>query len=586
MVQVLSLIKLLGGSIAKAYYELLKELWMGSSSVLSPWDFRQIFVGFVKQFAGFTQHDSHEMLAFMLDALHEDLNRVKDKPYFELKEKERYETEEEASRRWWQSHLQRENSIIVDLLHGQYKSIIHCPGCHRISITYDPFMYLGLPIPHGQYKIIFKYFPLNIQSKDPYQHFELEMIINDNTTLKDMKNKIRSECGRAIQNLEGILTSGKFFKKRLSDNNNILPYYENGYEVVIYETELSIESKDVVTFYILPMQFVEEKSFMGIKSKMQCPIFYSKPFTFAKSMRVRELYLFLFKYYRKIIPDFDSRTYEKFLENNRNANYVNEEFSIYFKQKNIPFQLHIINNIQTSYSYSNNQTCEFCDRNCDFCPFEFPLDTPLENLFQRQKTKRPFLLSLELLMYNENRLFDKIDIRESSRNLLIKKGNITIYDCLETFSTEEKLEKDNAWYCSVCKEHQEANKKLEIFKAPHILIVQFKRFKIKSGNVFMGMMANRKNESFIDFPIENLDIRNYIVGEDKNDGIYDLFAISQHFGSLSGGHYTALCKNNNKWYNFDDDNVSRVSDNNVVSASAYLVFYRKKSLNKYKMDIE
>ena len=101
-----------GGAIAKAYFELIEQLWNGDNTYLNPYAFRQIFVSFVKQFAGFCQHDSHEMLAFMLDALHEDLNRVKTKPYCELNERFENETEEEASLRWWKSHIDRENSII------------------------------------------------------------------------------------------------------------------------------------------------------------------------------------------------------------------------------------------------------------------------------------------------------------------------------------------------------------------------------------------------------------------------------------------------------------------------------------------
>lgn len=30
---------------------------------------------------------------------------------------------------------------------GQYKSTLVCPVCGKISITFDPFMYLSLPLP-------------------------------------------------------------------------------------------------------------------------------------------------------------------------------------------------------------------------------------------------------------------------------------------------------------------------------------------------------------------------------------------------------------------------------------------------------
>ena len=41
---------------------------------------------FAPQFSGYQQHDSQEMLTFILDALHEDLNRIHKKPYIELKD--------------------------------------------------------------------------------------------------------------------------------------------------------------------------------------------------------------------------------------------------------------------------------------------------------------------------------------------------------------------------------------------------------------------------------------------------------------------------------------------------------------------
>lgn len=43
---------------------------------------------FAPQFSGYQQQDSQELLAFLLDGLHEDLNRVKKKPYLALRDAE------------------------------------------------------------------------------------------------------------------------------------------------------------------------------------------------------------------------------------------------------------------------------------------------------------------------------------------------------------------------------------------------------------------------------------------------------------------------------------------------------------------
>lgn len=55
-----------------------------------------------------------EFLSFLLDGLHEDLNRVKTKPYREIKDAEGRPDEEVAEEYWW-NHLARNDSIIVDL---------------------------------------------------------------------------------------------------------------------------------------------------------------------------------------------------------------------------------------------------------------------------------------------------------------------------------------------------------------------------------------------------------------------------------------------------------------------------------------
>lgn len=65
--------------------------------------------------------------------------------------------------------------------------------------------------------------------------------------------------------------------------------------------------------------------------------------------------------------------------------------------------------------------------------------------------------------------------------------------------------------------------------------------------------------------------------------------MSNHYGSLNGGHYTAFCQNPiaKKWYEFDDTQVSKVSSRNdldeiertVVGKAAYVLFYRLRSKN-------
>lgn len=135
------------GEVAWEYAALVAAIWGKTSGSIVPRPFKRTLSRFAPQFEGMRQHDSQELLAFLLDGLHEDLNRVKVKPYKEQNENDNKPDELVASETW-EYHLSRNNSIIVDLFHGLYRSRLSCPdrSCNHISVTFDPFMYLSLPL--------------------------------------------------------------------------------------------------------------------------------------------------------------------------------------------------------------------------------------------------------------------------------------------------------------------------------------------------------------------------------------------------------------------------------------------------------
>jgi ubiquitin carboxyl-terminal hydrolase 4/11/15 len=49
-----------------------------------------------------------------------------------------------------------------------------------------------------------------------------------------------------------------------------------------------------------------------------------------------------------------------------------------------------------------------------------------------------------------------------------------------------------------------------------------------------------KIEAFVDYPLDGLDLTTRIAGPNDEPAIYDLYAISNHFGGLGGGHYTYI----------------------------------------------
>jgi len=143
------------------------------------------------------------------------------------------------------------------------------------------------------------------------------------------------------------------------------------------------------------------------------------------------------------------------------------------------------------------------------------------------------------------------------------KERLNLYDCFDQFTKPELLDdfKQNP------DDTYKYKRVLNLWKAPEIMVLFFKRFN-NDGS---------KNDVFIDFPLENLNISNYLVGYDKEDCTYDLQAISNHSGGLGGGHYWAYTKNlDNNWYKYNDNLVSLKQVDDVVTSNAYCLFYKKR----------
>ncbi|KAL4401770.1 ubiquitin-specific protease Doa4 [Malassezia pachydermatis] len=162
-------------------------------------------------------------------------------------------------------------------------------------------------------------------------------------------------------------------------------------------------------------------------------------------------------------------------------------------------------------------------------------------------------------------------------------SQVRLLQCLDSFVQEEVLEKANAWHCPKCKKPRRSTKRLSLARLPPILIVHLKRF-MHRGSV------TKKIETPVTFPIDGLDLTNYMppplppgtsvrgvpVSESQRPPyLYDLYAVTHHFGTLSSGHYTASIRTQGTWYYCDDSVISQ-SDAQLRTASPYVLFYRRR----------
>ncbi|XP_052750897.1 ubiquitin carboxyl-terminal hydrolase 8 isoform X2 [Galleria mellonella] len=174
---------------------------------------------------------------------------------------------------------------------------------------------------------------------------------------------------------------------------------------------------------------------------------------------------------------------------------------------------------------------------------------------------------------------------ESFSNLSLEmpanSNRCSLSDCLKLYLNGETIP---GWNCPSCKEKRDALKKLDISRLPPILVIHFKRFYVDPQEYMCN--TYRKKQTFIDFPLEDLDMSEFSLNC-SNKNMYDLYAVSNHYGSMEGGHYTAACRNTvtsknvacnkhngyGKWHKFDDHLVTVISSAEVRSSAAYILFY-------------
>ena len=571
------------GTIASKYYELIEKMWYGTEAVVAPIEFIEKFHNFKKQFTRYRQQDAQEFLSILLDQLHEDLNRISNKPYIELLEKQPDEDDISASKRWWDLHKKREDSIIIDLFNGQLKSETICQVCNKSSITYDPFMFLCLPLPK-----IKPFLTIKIIRGTECKTFDFECF--DNCTIIDLKNKaieayikdakIESKQSQKLFDLETVIINenkttlqvistdvkDKDYKGQVPLKRVIL----SKLEVLFYEKKVEKNEKEYFKVFVFPIK--QQKPVMnefGGRRLNELNIdTYPLYFQVSSKETIKELY-------QKVIFRFNS------------LNYFDHKSIEEYKSKNQFMKILDLNIMHGKDTKKEGFIAMFyTDDYCKFCGQSNVKNfyCSILNYAQKDKTildvfkniKKPIILLATSECYNPN---ESRQIITNSLNEMSQNNAISLNDSLDLFGKNNVLQDDDMWYCSKCQKHQIANQKLQIYKAPKYLIVQLKRFNIKKSYDGNSNFSGEKNNTFVNYPVKDLDLGKYIVGPDKSNSKYDLYGVIQHFGSLNGGHYTAMCKNQENWVDYNDSRIDFVKGNNPISQNAYILFYRSNDLD-------
>jgi ubiquitin C-terminal hydrolase len=129
-----------GGAVARAFRLFVDEMCVSSLGPVR--DCRKLKAVLSRshpEFLGTGQHDAQEILCALIDMLHEDLCR--------------FHTVRDGltprSRHFHAANPTRPNSVIGDMMYGQFLTTLACPNCGNRAQVYDPFLFISVPIPEN-----------------------------------------------------------------------------------------------------------------------------------------------------------------------------------------------------------------------------------------------------------------------------------------------------------------------------------------------------------------------------------------------------------------------------------------------------
>jgi ubiquitin C-terminal hydrolase len=513
----------------------------------------------VIKFTGFSQQDAHEFLVTFLDSLGEDINRISRKVIKEVSAKKITESEAEAFKRVEDLYFLRNNSIVTDLFQGFYKNTITCPECLTASIHFEPFLSLNLPVLVVQKVDVFV-----LVQNESKEHLCLSIYVPEEAIFYDLPNFLNKYLNDKLGNCRYLLVKNSETVKLIKNTEKI---YDVSHKGLIFCIEM------------LRDNYAREDYFPAItmikEANSQSKELFSFPriFNLNNDMKVKEVKLKLFRFMRKFLVVKNSELYNKVdkegkdyesallqaLEKEYHQIFFSQDLGFQTLKNNFPFEAILLSkdgNRSTVFGRENKYKDE--DSMAEIMK-EIKAGSKL-TIELSNKTSE-FLNQEELKNINK---FIKVSPKESGKTT-------NIYDLLNTFNLNEKLDKANEWFCGSCNKNQTALKRMEIYKAPKQLIIQLNRFGLVNKKV-------EKNKELIDFPIEDLNLSKYLNQSHNTKAIYELYGLTMHSGSTEGGHYTAIVKSFEGWQEFNDSSVYPVERDSLVSEDVYLLFYKQISI--------
>ncbi len=465
------------GLMAREYGSLVQKVYSGNFSSIAPRSFKQCLAEFAPTFSGYEQHDSQECLNSLLDGLHEDLNRCKEKPATEIPEANGRPDDEVASEAWV-VHMKRNDSVILDTFGAQFKSTVKCPDCSRVSITFDPYMIMSIPLPVTEKTLTITM--LFHDGKRPAQKVNVkgnragavreflgktfEISVDRIVICEVFNNKVWNIVGQDNDD-DSLVTTDVWMAYEVATD---LPKVENRNDSTVATIKIAqkLRSKRKA---IYTSSYSSSSSGGHIGSPLILRDFKD---VLTVSKVTEHVKNYLSTILREELQDSE-QSLQDWDYRRLGANSDDDErpprpaFELKFPNKDTDLTVH-------GRWWDSRLTDD------DEEELEIVWDRKFYNECiavsgdEAQATMGCSCRSCFIETAHEEPHMDESEEPLSKGRR--KDGKIHLEDCMELMTEEETLGEENKWYCSECKAHKQASKTLGLWSTPEVLIIHLKRF--------------------------------------------------------------------------------------------------------------
>jgi ubiquitin C-terminal hydrolase len=570
--------------VVKAFSKIIQDLREGTSAI-SPYFFKKTISNYNPQFGGNSQSDAQEFLCFLIDKLHDQLksplskkasnsnkyllnensgmnalndgvketeeddfckflNEIDDSPSSpvspvspispisavsgvkdEIKSIKRSQNHNKNKRKeeGKEGSLKEEESAIVDIFYGKYKSTIECSNCGHKGITEEPFMSISLPIEaepsnsisvvlYTQTNHLFKITVTNIRHATVKT---LKIHIKSMLLISSLQIYLYNQLQHSIQILQdsqwlsilaATLSQSNYNLNPNEGNNNhgkLDSEFDNCH-VFLIAVEFPIgqnaclfmlDINESYPFILSHQLYSEEQNALARllnqqENAMDLPVL---------TGRLQQKVIKLLAPFEELLPQLQfsliqllipiSQTQIQFPHNSHSS--LSESRSL-AKEKE---------SISNSDCNSESPHGQITTKPSNIVESPMGIGNKIPNSPLHNNTKNVninnFLSSQKCTAEKQSLVLIHlkwgVEIKDIIKKLPVKKVKIpegdkdsdlinlnTLHGCLEKFTKAEKLDRSNQWLCEKCNCLNLATKTIEFVTLPQILILHLKRFKISS----------------------------------------------------------------------------------------------------------